>query len=524
MRLADLVTTSARVSETRSRSEKIAALAGLLRRLGPEEVDPAVAWLSGNLRQGRIGLGPAVVRDASPGMAAAEPSLTVGEVDAMFDRIAGSSGPGSTAERARLLSGLLARATAEEQGFLVRLIYGELRQGALAGLMAEALAAAGEVPADEVRRALMLAGELPEVARAVLLEGRPGLARFRLELFRPLQPMLAQAAGDASEALERLGEAALELKLDGARVQVHKAGGTGGEVRVYSRRGNEVTQAVPELVESVQALPAGQLLLDGEVIALRPDGSPHPFQVTMRRFGRKLDVPRMRGELPLTPFFFDLLHLDGVDLIDRPAGERFAALGETVRSLAVPRIVTADAEIADSFFEEALARGHEGIMAKAVDAPYEAGRRGASWLKIKPAHTLDLVILAAEWGHGRRQGWLSNLHLGARDPDNGGFVMLGKTFKGLTDERLAWQTKRLQELALGTEDGWVVHVRPELVVEVAFSDVQESPIYPAGMALRFARVKRFREDKPASEADTIGTVRRIFAGENEKRAPRRAPA
>jgi DNA ligase 1 len=510
MRLADLVTTSSRVAETRSRSEKIAALAGLLRRLGPGEIDPAVAWLSGHLRQGRIGLGPAAVRDASPGTAAEEASLTVGEVDAAFDRIAGATGPGSTAERSRLLAGLLSRATAEEQSFLVRLIFGELRQGALAGLMAEALAAAAEVPAGEVRRALMLAGELPEVARAVLLEGRPGLARFRLELFRPLQPMLAQAAGDPSEALERLGEAALELKLDGARVQVHKAG---GEVRVFSRRGNEVTPAVPELVESVQALPAGQLLLDGEVIALRPDGSPHPFQVTMRRFGRKLDVPRMRGELPLTPFFFDILHLDGVDLIDLPAGERFAALGDAVQGLAVPRIVTADAEAADSFFEEALARGHEGIMAKALNAPYEAGRRGASWLKIKPAHTLDLVILAAEWGHGRRQGWLSNLHLGARDPENGGFVMLGKTFKGLTDAILVWQTKKLQELTLGTEDGWVVHVRPELVVEVAFSDVQESPIYPAGMALRFARVKRYREDKPASEADTIATVRKIFSGE-----------
>ncbi|HEX3128199.1 MAG TPA: ATP-dependent DNA ligase [Thermoanaerobaculia bacterium] len=509
MRLADLVTTSSRVAETRSRTEKIAALSGLLRRLGPEEVDPAVAWLSGNLRQGRIGLGPAAVRDASPGTTAAEPSLTVGEVDTAFDRIAGATGAGSTAERSRLLSGLLSRATAEEQSFLVRLIFGELRQGALAGLMAEALAAAAEVPADEVRRALMLAGELPAVARAVLIEGRPGLARFRLELFRPLQPMLAQAAGDTSEALERLGEAALELKLDGARVQVHKAG---GEVRVFSRRGNEVTPAVPELVESVQALPAGQLLLDGEVIALRPDGSPHPFQVTMRRFGRKLDVPRMRGELPLTPFFFDVLHLDGVDLIDRPAGERFTALGDAVQGLAVPRIVTADAEAADSFFEEALSRGHEGIMAKALNAPYEAGRRGASWLKIKPAHTLDLVILAAEWGHGRRQGWLSNLHLGARDPENGGFVMLGKTFKGLTDEMLVWQTRKLQELALGTEDGWVVHVRPELVVEVAFSDVQESPIYPGGMALRFARVKRYREDKPASEADTIATVRKIFVG------------
>src|SRR5215213_109593 len=462
MRLHDLVATSRRVSETRSRSAKTAALAGLLRQLGPEEIDPAVSWLSGFLRQGRIGLGGAAVRNARPGSAAAEPSLTIDEVDATFERIGSTSGAGSTTERTRLLGGLLARATPEEQDFLVRLVYGELRQGALAGLMAEALAAAAEVPADEVRRALMLAGELPEVARAVLTEGRPGLARFRLELFRPLQPMLAQPAGDVSEALERLGEAAFELKLDGARVQVHKAG---DDVRVYSRRGNDVTPAVPELVESVQALPARQLLLDGEVIALRPDGAPHPFQVTMRRFGRKLDVARLRGELPLTPFFFDLLHLDGQDLIDRPAGERFAALGEAVPGWTVPRIVTADAEEADAFFEDALARGHEGIMAKAVDAPYEAGRRGFSWLKIKPAHTLDLVILAAEWGHGRRHGWLSNLHLGARDAEAGGFVMLGKTFKGLTDKMLAWQTQRLLELE-DRRTAHTVYVRPELVVEI----------------------------------------------------------
>jgi len=508
MRLADLVATSRRVAETRARSEKTGALADLLRRLGPEEIDIAVAFLSGHLRQGRIGLGGAALRSAITGSSAAEPTLTLGEVDAAFARIAAASGAGSTAARAGLLADLLGRATRDEQDFLVRLIFGELRQGALAGLMADALAAAAELPADEVRRALMLAGELPAVARAALTEGRAGLGRFHLQLFRPLQPMLAQPAADISEALERLGEAALELKLDGARVQVHKAG---ADVRVYSRRGNDVTHAVPELVEAVQALPAREILLDGEVIALRPDGSPHPFQLTMRRFGRKLDVPRLRGELPLTPFFFDILHLDGQDLIDRPAGERFLALGEAVSSLAVPRIVTADPEEADAFFADALARGHEGIMAKATDAPYEAGRRGFSWLKVKPAHTLDLVVLAAEWGHGRRQGWLSNLHLGARDPENGGFVMLGKTFKGLTDETLVWQTKKFQELAIGT-DGWTVHIRPELVVEIAFSDVQESPHYPGGMALRFARVKRYREDKIAEEADTIETVRKIFAG------------
>jgi DNA ligase-1 len=511
LRLIDLVATSQRVAATRARSEKIGALAALLRRLEPGEIDVAVAYLSGHLRQGRIGLGPAAVAAARPGTAAAESVLTLAEVDGAFGRMAAASGPGSTAERARLLAALLAAATRDEQDFLLRLIFGELRQGALAALTAEALAAAAQVPAEEVRRALMLAGELPAVARAALVEGRPGLARFSLQLFRPLAPMLAQPAEDVADALSRLGQAAFELKLDGARVQVHK---DGDEVRVFSRRGNEVTAAVPELTEAVRVLPARRLLLDGEAIALRASGAPLPFQATMRRFGRKLDVARLRGELPLTPFFFDLLHLDGEDLIDRPAGERFAALVEAAPGLAVPRLVTASPEEAEAFFSDALRRGHEGVMAKSIAAPYEAGRRGASWLKVKTAHTLDLVVLAVERGHGRRSGWLSNLHLGARDPAGGGFVMLGKTFKGLSDEMLAWQTEKFRELALAT-DGWTVHVRPEVVVEVAFSDVQESPHYPGGMALRFARVKRYRPDKTAAEADTIDTVRKIFAASRE---------
>jgi DNA ligase-1 len=303
-----------------------------------------------------------------------------------------------------------------------------------------------------------------------------------------------------------LGEAELEFKLDGARVQVHKAG---ADVRVYSRRLNDVTVAVPELVEAVRALPTRELILDGEAIALRPDGRPHPFQITMRRFGRRLDIERLRAELPLATVFFDLLYHDGVPLMDQPLARRAHALGESVsESLLVPRVITASSDAARAFMRTALARGHEGIMAKALDAPYEAGRRGARWLKLKPADTLDLVVLAAEWGHGRRQGWLSNLHLGARDPDGGGFVMLGKTFKGLTDAMLAWQTERLLELEIG-RDAYAVHVRPELVVEVAFNDVQASPHYPGGMALRFARVKRFRPDKTAAEADTIAAVRAI---------------
>jgi DNA ligase-1 len=511
MLLADLVTTSRRVAATRSRTEKVGVLVELLRRLTAEEIEVAVSFLTGTPRQGRIGLGGAAVRGAWQESAAAVPELSLGEVDAAFAAIAATAGRGSTGERGRLLATLLARATREEQELLVRLIFGELRQGALAGIAVEAVAAAAAVPAGEVRRALMMAGELAPVARAALLEGRPGLARFRLQIFRPLQPMLAQPAADTGEALERLGAAAFELKLDGARIQAHK---TGGEVRVYSRLGNDVTAAVPEVVEALQEAPARQLVLDGEAIALRApgrDSAPYPFQVTMRRFGRKLDVARLCGELPLTPFFFDLLHLEGDDLLDLPASERFAALAAAVPGLTVPRLVTAAAGEAEAFLGEVLRRGHEGLLAKAMDAPYEAGRRGGSWLKIKPAHTLDLVVLAAEWGHGRRRGWLSNLHLGARDPDGGGFVMLGKTFKGLTDEMLAWQTAKFQQLALGTEEGWIVHLRPEIVVEIAFGDVQESPHYPAGMALRFARVKRYRLDKTAAEADTIDTVRALFA-------------
>jgi DNA ligase-1 len=344
------------------------------------------------------------------------------------------------------------------------------------------------------------------VASAALRGGEAALDRFRMRLFHPLQPMLAQTADGVEQALGRLGRAAFDAKLDGARVQVHKEG---DEVRVYSRQLHEVTVAVPEVVAAVRRLPARAAILDGEVLALRPDGTPHPFQVTMRRFGRRLDVEALRRDLPLSPFFFDALRLDDEELLDRPAGDRFAALGAALPGdELVPRVVTADPREAAAFLAAILARGHEGVMVKDLASTYEAGSRGSQWLKVKPAHTLDLVILAAEWGSGRRRGWLSNLHLGARDPRTGGFVMLGKTFKGMTDRMLAWQTERLQGLAVGRE-GHVVHVRPELVVEVAFSDVQASPQYPGGLALRFARVKRYREDKGAAEADTIDTVRAI---------------
>jgi DNA ligase-1 len=512
MLLTELVETSAAVAATRARNEKIALLASLLRRLAPPEADIAVAYLSGELRQRRIGLGWAKLRDLESAPALDTPTLSLVDVDAAFEQLTRTTGRGSAAERRRLLADLFGRATTSERDFLGRLIVGELRQGALSGLMAEALAAAAGVQADDVRRALLLAGDLRQVARAALTDGQSGLARFSLQLFRPLQPMLAQPAEALDEALGDLEEAALDWKLDGARVQVHKEG---QDVRVFSRRLNDVTVAVPELVEAVRAIPVGSLVLDGEVIALSTEGSPQPFQVTMRRFGRKLDVQALRRDLPLTPFFFDLLHLDGEDLLDRPAAERFAALAEALPpSLVVPRLVTTDATAAAAFLGEALGRGHEGVMVKDLRSTYEAGRRGRAWLKVKAARTLDLVVLAAEWGHGRRRGYLSNLHLGARDPAAGELVMLGKTFKGLTDEMLTWQTQQLLARERARDD-WTVYVRPELVVEVAFSDVQTSPRYPGGMALRFARVKRYRPDKTAAEADTIDTVRAIFAGRPE---------
>ena len=502
-----LVRVSLRVAETRGRLAKVELLAQLLSALAPDELEIAVSWLSGEPRQGRLGVGFARLR-ALRAEPAEQASLRLREVDAALERIARATGSGSARERTQRLGELFARATRDEQGFLLRLLAGELRQGALEGVLAEAIARAASVAPASVRRAAMLGGSLAQVASAALARGEGGLASFGLELFRPIQPMLAQSADDPRAALARLGRAALEWKLDGARVQVHKLD---RDVRVFSRQQRDVTAAVPELVELVRALPARALLLDGEALVLRADGAPEPFQVSMRRFGRRLDVERMRAELPLAAFFFDCLHVDGQDLLERPADERSARLAEQVpEALRVPRFVTEDVSAANAFLEDALAHGHEGIMAKAPDAPYEAGRRGAAWLKLKRATTLDLVVLAAEWGSGRREGWLSNLHLGARDPASGGFVMLGKTFKGMTDEMLAWQTRRFQELELAREE-WVVHVRPEQVVEVAFDGVQASPVYPGGLALRFARVKRYRSDKRADEADTIETVRALHA-------------
>ncbi|RPJ84523.1 MAG: ATP-dependent DNA ligase, partial [Acidobacteria bacterium] len=367
--------------------------------------------------------------------------------------------------------------------------------------------------------AAMASGDLSVVAEAALAEGESALSRFIIQVFQPVKPMLAEPGDDVDAAVQQLGEAAVEFKLDGARVQVHKAG---DEVKVYSRHLREVTGAVPELVETMRSLPVRELILDGEVIALRPDGRPYPFQVTMQRFGRKLDVQRLREELPLTPFFFDALAIDGEALIDEPQARRFEALARVVPTpLVVPSLITGDPTKVSDFLATALAQGHEGVMAKSREAPYAAGSRGRAWLKLKSAHTLDLVVLAAEWGNGRRQGWLSNLHLGARDPERGGFVMLGKTFKGLTDEMLEWQTRKFLELEIGRDD-YTVHVRPEVVVEVAFNDVQASPQYPGRLALRFARVKRHRPDKQASEADTFASVAQIFTRATGGEPPPRA--
>ncbi len=504
MLLAAVVETSRRVAETTKRLEKIDLLATLLRQIHPDEIEIVVAFLAGRARQGRIGIGYGALHDAQ-GSPAANPTLEVKDIDQTFEEIIAASGAGSQRQRLELLRQIFSRATEAEQQFLMRLLLGELRQGALEAVMVEALAKAAGAAVERVRRAVMLAGDVAVVARALLEHGEAQLAWFDIQLFRPVQPMLAGSAEDVTEALADLGQAALEYKLDGARVQVHKSA---GDVVVYSRALNNVTAAVPELVEAVCALPARSLILDGEVLSLLPDGRPQPFQISMRRFGRKLDVERMRAELPMTPFWFDLLYLDGAPLLDESQSRRFAALSELAPQSLIPHALASDSAHASEFLEQALASGHEGIMAKAIDAKYAAGARGQSWLKIKRARTLDLVILAAEWGHGRRHGWLSNLHLGARDTEKGGFAMLGKTFKGLTDEMLAWQTRELLKHEIG-RDNYTVYVEPKLVVEIAFNEIQVSPRYPSGLALRFARVKRYRSDKTAANADTFQSVQKL---------------
>jgi DNA ligase-1 len=513
MLLNTLVDVSDAVAGTSRRLEKVAALADALLQLAAEEIAIGVLYLSGETRQSKLGVGPATVLAAREATSASAPTLTLHDVDVYFDNLAGALGKGSTAERKRLLQELFSRATPREQEFLIRLLFGELRQGALQGIMLEAIARAAKLPLADVRRAVMLEGGTAAVAQAALTQGRAGLERFALRTLRPIMPMLAQPVEDIATALKQLGTAALEWKVDGARIQVHKQA---DEILIFSRGLNDVTAAVPEVVERIAALPSTTLILDGEVVALRPDGRPQPFQMTMRRFGRKLDIETLRATLPLSAFFFDVLRVDDQDMIDRPATERFEALSRALTSdVLMPRLITGDPLAAQAFLDAALARGHEGIMAKALDAPYEAGNRGSSWLKIKQAHTLDLVILAAEWGHGRRHGWLSNLHLGALDTATNSYVMLGKTFKGLTDEMLQWQTERLLAIET-TRDSMTVYVQPHIVVEIAVNEIQESSQYSGGMALRFARVKGYRMDKQPHEVDTVDTVRRLFASHGSR--------
>lgn len=504
--LSAVVTTHEAVAATRRRSTKGRVLGELLASCSVDERSVVVPWISGGLRQGRIGVGWAALKETL-GLPPGPGGLTVSEVDGAFDGIAEVSGKGSKARRQGLLDDLLGRCTVAEQRFLRSLLSGELRQGAQEGVVADAVAQAAEVPPASVRRAAMLCGDLAAAALAAF-DGEEALQAFQLEPLRAVQPMLAQTASDVAAAVEAFDGAIVEAKLDGVRIQVHRRG---DEVRVFSRQLRELTRAVPEVVEAALALPVDEVVLDGEVLAYQDDGRPHAFQTTMRRFGRKLDVDAMRRELPLVPAFFDLLYRDGRSWIDEPLRRRREALAAVVSAeQRFPSVDGVDPSAADAFLRATLEAGHEGVMVKDPESLYEAGHRGSAWLKVKPAWTLDLVVLAAEWGSGRRQGMLSNLHLGCRD-GRGGFVMLGKTFKGLTDELLAWQTRELLARELRRE-GHVVHVRPELVVEVAFNEVQASPRYPGGLALRFARVKGYRVDKDAVSADAIELVRAIHDG------------
>ncbi|MDF2808279.1 MAG: ATP-dependent ligase [Cellulosimicrobium sp.] len=549
MLLAEVAATSDAVAATRSRLAKRAAIADLLRRVaddagpsgtaadtdepgdggGRDEVEIAVAYLAGELRQRRTGLGWRSLRDLPA--PAEEPSLTLTAVDAAFARMADLSGPGSATARQAEAAALFGAATAREQSLLAGLVSGELRQGALDSVVVDAVAEAADVPADAVRRAVMLAGATGPVARAALTAGSleaatEALATFRLTVGRPVRPMLAQSAPDVGAALDKLGAGpgteggeadgdhpgtavAVDVKLDGIRIQVHR---DGDDVRVFTRSLDDITERVPEIVAAARALPARTLVLDGEALVVGPDGVPRPFQETAARSATQgersaAEEAELAASLELSPFFFDVLHVDGHDLLDEPLRDRLAVLDDVAGSHAVRRLVTDDPAVAAEFFESAVAEGQEGVVVKSLDTPYAAGRRGAGWIKVKPRHTLDLVVLAVEQGSGRRRGWLSNIWLGARDPD-GGFVMLGKTFKGMTDEMLEWQTRRFRELET-SDDGYVVHVRPEQVVEIAFDGLQRSTRYPGGLALRFARVLRYRDDKTAAEADTIDAVRAL---------------
>ncbi len=496
--VAEVVAASTAVAATSSRSAKVATLAELLRTLEPDEVPVAVGLLSGVPRQGRIGIGYQTIRGLHT-TPATTPSLTVDDVDRAISEVEAATGSGSAGRRQELLRDLMGRATAAETAFLAGLLTGGLRQGALAGVMADAVARAAGVPGDLARRALMLHGDLPQMAQIAMTEGEAGLRAVGFELFRPIQPMLASTGATVADALEGFAQASVEWKLDGIRIQIHRRG---DEVRIYTRNLNEITETLPGIVAAVRALPVSQVVLDGEALWMDA-GGPAPFQYTVSQIDS--------GAPPegIVTFLFDLLHVDGEDLLDAPLHERAARLAQIAPAQKIPGVFTTDPVQAQQVLDDALAAGHEGVVIKDAESVYAAGRRGKAWRKVKPVKTYDLVVLGAEWGHGRRQGWLSNLHLGARDPDTGEFVMVGKTFKGLTDELLTWQTEAL--LARETERrGIAVMVRPELVVEIALDGVQSSTRYPGGIALRFARVKRYRIDKDAQEADVIGDLRALL--------------
>jgi DNA ligase-1 len=501
LRFDELVATSQAVAATRKRAEKIARLAELIARFAPDEVAPGVAFLSGELPTGRIGVGWSTLVRARAAGSAAAPELVISDVVRFLDEMQATIGEGSSAQRSHRIASLFARATEREADFLARLLVGELRQGALAGVMGDAVAAAARVRPAALRRAAMLTGDLARAAQIALAEGEAGLAALALEVGRPVLPMLASTSADPAAALAATGEASVEWKVDGARIQVHRAL---DDVRIFTRNLNEVTDRLPEITAIVRSFAVASAVLDGEVLGLDEDEAPRAFQDTMRGFAGT-------ERAAMRPYFFDLLELDGEVLIDLPLRDRLARLDRAVGALAVPRIATSDAALAERFLADALAAGHEGVMVKALDGRYEAGRRGKSWRKVKPVLTLDLVVLAAEWGHGRRREWLSNLHLGARDPQSGGYVMVGKTFKGLTDELLRWQTARFAEIAERESEG-TVWVRPEIVVEIALDGVQRSTRYPGGVALRFARVRRYRPDREASTASTIDEVRALLPG------------
>ncbi|MEU9954272.1 ATP-dependent DNA ligase [Streptomyces sp. NPDC050982] len=506
MLLHRLARVSQEVAATSARSRKTALLAELFRDAEADDVPIVIPYLAGRLPQGRLGIGWKIL--GTPVTPAAEPTLTVREVDARLTDLGKVSGTGSQAERARLVGELMGASTEPEQRFLLGLIGGEVRQGALDAVAVEGLAQATGAPSADVRRAVMLAGSLQTVAERLLADGPESLAEFRLTVGRPVQPMLAHSASSVAEAIDKLGVCAVEEKLDGIRVQVHR---DGDDVRLYTRTLDDITDRLPELTSAARELKGEHFILDGEVIAFDEGGRPRSFQDIAGRVGSRVDVATAAEAVPVSPVFFDALSVDGRDLLDLPFADRHTELARLVpEPMRVRRTLVADPAdararaAAEQFLADTLKRGHEGVVLKGLDAPYSAGRRGASWLKVKPVHTLDLVVLAAEWGHGRRTGKLSNLHLGARNPD-GSFAMLGKTFKGLTDALLAWQTERLQELAV-EDNGWVVTVRPELVVEIAYDGLQRSTRYPAGVTLRFARVVRYREDKTPAQADTVETL------------------